>query len=168
MRLPCGYPPVALTGRILAPVTADQAARQHAVGRDADAQLAAGRQDSVLDPARDQRVLDLQVADRVDRRGPADGPSPDLGQADMPDVARLHHVGDGTNSVLDRHLRVEARGPVDVDMIDAQPLERVGEEVPYRLGPGVVASPAARRIAQRPELDADQHLVATPAAEGLA
>ncbi len=46
------------------PVSADEAARQHAIGRDADAELAAGRQDAVLDAARDQRILDLQIADR--------------------------------------------------------------------------------------------------------
>jgi hypothetical protein len=36
------------------PMAADQPARQHAIGGDADAELAAGRQDAVLDAARDQ------------------------------------------------------------------------------------------------------------------
>lgn len=58
---------------VLEPVTADQAARQHAVGRDADAEVATGRQDGVLDATGDDRVLDLQVNDRMDGRRPPQG-----------------------------------------------------------------------------------------------
>src|SRR5436190_14872178 len=46
-------------------VTADQTAAENAVGRDRDAQLAARRKDLRLDAARDQGVLDLQIADRM-------------------------------------------------------------------------------------------------------
>jgi hypothetical protein len=42
-------------------MSADQPARQHAIGGDADAELPASRQDLVLDAARDQRVFDLQI-----------------------------------------------------------------------------------------------------------
>ena len=70
-------------------VAADQAAAQHAVGRHGDAQLAAGGQDRRLDPARDQRVLELHVADRVHRGGPADRLGADLGEADVAHVAGL-------------------------------------------------------------------------------
>ena len=58
------------------PVAGEQAAGEHAVGGDADAELARRRQDLVLDPARDQRVLDLQVGDRVDGGGAADRLAP--------------------------------------------------------------------------------------------
>ena len=66
-------------GRRLGPVAADQAARQHAIGGDADAELAAGGQDRLLDAARDQRIFDLQVDDRMHRGGTADrlGPTSD-------------------------------------------------------------------------------------------
>ena len=49
------------------PVTGEQAAGEDAVGGEADPELAAGGQDLVLDPARDERVLDLQVGDGVHR-----------------------------------------------------------------------------------------------------
>src|SRR4051794_37439066 len=54
------------------PVAADEAAGEHAVGGDADAELPAGRKDLGLDAPADQRVLDLQIADRRDRVGAAD------------------------------------------------------------------------------------------------
>ena len=44
-------------------------------------------QDLGLDPAREQRVLDLEVRDRVHGGGAADGLRADLGEADVPDVA---------------------------------------------------------------------------------
>ena len=61
-------------------MAADQAARQHAVGGDADAKLAAGRQDLVLDAARDQRIFDLQIADRMHGGGAPDRLRADFGQ----------------------------------------------------------------------------------------
>src|SRR5262249_13589366 len=84
---------------------ADQAAPEHAVGRDADAEFAAGGQDAVLDVAAEQRVLDLQVADGRDGGGPADRVGADLGQADVTHVTLVDHLGDRTDGVLDRHGR---------------------------------------------------------------
>ena len=52
-----------------------------AIGGDADAELAAGRQDLILDAARDQRIFDLQVGDRVDGVGAAQRLRADLRQA---------------------------------------------------------------------------------------
>ena len=115
-------------GALLRPVPADQPARQHAIGGDADAELAAGRQDVALDAARDQRVLDLQIGDRMHRVRAADGFGADFRQADVPIAARLHHVGDRADRVLDRHVGIEPRRAVDVDVVDAEPLQRVGEE----------------------------------------
>ena len=67
------------------------------------------------------------------------------------DVAGLHHVGDRADGVFDRHRGIEARGPVDVDVIDAEPREAVGEEVLDGRGARVVAEPGAvgRRAARR-------------------
>ena len=78
----------------------------------------------------------------------------------MADVASLHEVGNRADRVLDRHVRVEARGTIDVDVVDAEPLQRVGCEGLHRGRPGVEADPAGGRIAQRAELDADDRLVA--------
>src|SRR5690606_15450746 len=73
-------------------VAGDQAAGEHPVGGDADAQLTGGGQDLLLEGAGDQRVLDLQVADGRDRGGPADGVGADLAEADVPDVPLLDQL----------------------------------------------------------------------------
>ena len=95
--------------------------------------------------AADQRVLDLQVDDRVHRRGAADRLGADLGEADVADVAGLHQVGDRADGVLDRHRGIEARRAVDVDVVDAEARQAVGEEVLHRGGAGVVAEEGRRR-----------------------
>ena len=120
--------------RVLRPVAADQPARQHAIGGDADAELAAGRQDVALDAARDQRIFDLQVGDRMDGRGAADRLGADLRQPDVAHVAGLHHVGDRADGLLDRHVGIEPRRAVDVDVVDAEPLQRIGQGVLHRGG----------------------------------
>jgi hypothetical protein len=78
----------------LVPVAADQPARQNAVGGNAKAQVADERQDGVLDPARDQRILDLEIADRMSGGGSPDRVDAHLAEADAADVTRCHHVGD--------------------------------------------------------------------------
>lgn len=59
-------------------VARDQAPGEHAVRRDADAQFARGGDDLVLDAARDEGVLDLEVGDRRGGGGPADRVGADL------------------------------------------------------------------------------------------
>ena len=56
------------------PVAREEPAREDAVGGDADSQLAAGREDLLLDPARDERA---------DRPGRA---AEDLGRLDVGEV----------------------------------------------------------------------------------
>ena len=91
------------SSRSARPVAADQPAREHAVGGHADAELPARGQDLVLDAARDQRVLDLQVADRVHGAARRIVSGADLRQPDVADVAGLDHLGDGADRLLDRH-----------------------------------------------------------------
>src|SRR3546814_8559618 len=109
--------------------------------------------------------------------GSVDGIGADLGEADVADMSCLHHVGDRADGLLDRHLRIEPGGPVDVDVVDAQALQRIGEEGLHRRRPAVEADPATGRVAQGAELDAElvtvarhaperfryQHLVVSPA-----
>ena len=115
-----------------------------------------------------QRVLDLQVADRVHRRGPSDRLDADLREADVADVAGLHHVGDRADRLLDRHRGIEARRTVDVDVVDAEAREAVGEEVLRRGGAGVVAEIGAVGPAQAAELHAEQGPVAAGPGQRLA
>src|SRR6185437_3300638 len=110
-------------------MSADQPTRQHAVRSDANAQLATRRQNFRLDTARGERVLDLQIADRMYGMGTPQGRGAHLGQTDITHIPCLDHLADGTYRVLDRHLRIEPRRTVDVDVVNTEPLQRVGEEI---------------------------------------
>ena len=122
---------------------AQQAARQHAVGGHADAELGKAREDLRLGSTTDERILDLQVGDRMHGVRAFDGVDPHLRQTDRADIASVDEVGNGANRVLDRHSRIEPGGPVDVDVIDAQPLQRIAEEVFHGDRPGINTCPAA-------------------------
>ena len=100
-------------------MAADQPTREHAVSRDPDPQLAQVGKDPVLDAAGDQRILDLQIADRMHRVRATDRVGADLRQADYrtypawissaiaPIVSSI-----GTSGI-------EPRWPIDVDVVDA-------------------------------------------------
>ena len=128
---------------------------------------AAGGQNLRLDAARQQRILDLQIADRMHRMRPADGIGADLRQADVPDVTGLHHLGDGADGILDRHVRIEPRRTIDVDIIGTQAAQAVGQKILYRPRTRVIEAEAAGGIAERAELDADLHVLPRTAAQRL-
>jgi hypothetical protein len=86
-----------------------------------------------------------------------------LRQADVAHPAGVDHLRDRSDRVLDRDGRVHATEAVDVDVIGAQALQGVGQEVPYRHRPSVDADEGVVRGAQRAELDAEHHTVAVPA-----
>ena len=94
---------------------------------------------------------------------PPDRRRADLGESDVPDVARLHHLPDRADHLLDRDIREHPFRPVDVDVLGAQPAKRVGEEVVDRERAQVVADDRAARAAHEPELDADDRLLAVAA-----
>jgi hypothetical protein len=146
----------------------DEAAREHAVGGDPDVELSARREDLLLDPARDQRVLDLQVDDRVDGVRAADGRGADLGEPDVADVAGIDELRDRAHGLLDRHVGVQARRAVDVDVVRAEPGERVGEEGLHGRRARVVAEPGTGGVALAAELDAEPDVVAAAAHERVA
>ena len=152
---------------LLRPVPGEEPAGEDAVRGHSDAELAAGGQDLVLDPTREERVLDLQVGDGVDGVRAADGLGAALGEPDVPNVARLHHFRDGADGLLDRDVGEHAARSVDVDVIGAEPTERVGEEVLDRRRSQVVAHNRTVRSPHEPELDADDRLLALPAAKCL-
>src|SRR5690606_11030570 len=137
-------------------VAGDQPSGEHSVGGEGDAQLTGGRQDLLLHGAGDQRVLDLQVRDGRGGGGPADGVGADLAEADVPHMALLDEFRDRADGLLDGHVGVGTGDAVDVDVVDAEPLERVGGEVLHGGRAAVVAGPVAVRVAQGAELHADQ------------
>jgi hypothetical protein len=107
-------------------------------------------------------VLDLEVADRVDRRRPSKGLSAHLRQADMADMAGLHHLRNGADGLFDRHIRVQPRRPVDVHVVGAQPLEGERQAVLDGDRTGVEANglEAAGGVAPTAELHADRDVLA--------
>jgi hypothetical protein len=162
-----GRAEIRLTRPHRAPMTRDQAAGQHTISGDTHAELTGGRQQRVLDAAGDQRVLDLHVTDRVHRNGSAQRLRPDLGQPDVPHVSGLDQLRHRPDGLLDRHRRIHTGRAIDVNMVGAQPLERVGQEVLHRDRPAVQPDDRTGRVTHDPELHADDRPVTVAAPQRL-
>ena len=96
----------------------------------------------------------------MDLRRPPDRFGTNLGQPDRSDIAGFHQVGEGADRVFDRHRRVQPRRAIHVDVIRAEPDQRVGEEVLHRGGARIDAPDAVVGAAQHAELDRELDLVA--------
>src|SRR6266508_2854307 len=112
-------------------------------------------------------ISDLQIGDGVDGVRATDGVGADLGEADVADVAGLHHLRDCADGLFDRDVGEHPARPVDIDVVGAEPAERVGEEVLHGLWAQVVADDRPVGRAHEPELDANDGLLALPAAKRL-
>src|SRR3954469_11201220 len=97
----------------------------------------------------------MQVADGMYRGGPGDAVRAALREPDVADVAGVDELLDGADGLLDGHVRIHARRPVDVDVVGAEAAQRVGQRGLDRLRAGVVAEPMALDRALRAELHAD-------------
>lgn len=102
---------------------------------------------------REARVLDLQIRDLPYRGGAPESVGADLGQSDVPDVTGVDEFADCADG-FDRDPRIQACGPVDVDVIGAQPLQRIGCGGLHRRRTSVEAEPCAVRAELPAELDA--------------
>ena len=96
----------------------------------------------------------------MDLRRAPDRLGTDLRQPDRSHVAGFHQVGDRTDRVFDRHRRVQARRAVHIDVVRAEPNQRVREKGLYRRGSRVDAAHAVVGAAQHAELDREPDLVA--------
>jgi len=73
-------------------------------------------------------------------------------EADVAHVAGRNHLRDGSDGVFNGDVGVKAGRAIDVNVVDAEALERVGKSRLHGCGTGVVAEPgavgagAARRI----------------------
>ena len=142
-------------GPLLRPVPAQEAAREDAVRGDGDPELAGGRAGSrprCRARRASTRSAGRQIGCTACARRIVVGAG--LREADVAHVAGLHHLRDRADRVLDRDRGVHAGEAVDVDVVGAEPLQRVGEEVLDRGRTPVDAGPAPLDVAQRPELDA--------------
>ena len=150
---------------LMAPVSMPAAER--GVGHQADAELAHGRQDLVLEVAGEQRVLGLQRGDRVHGVGAADRLRRRLGEPEVADLAGLDQLGHRADGLLDRHGLVDAVLVVEVDVVDAEPLQRGVAGRADVLGAAVDADAGAVGPALVAELGGQLDLVAA-AGDGLA
>src|SRR5579884_2097754 len=89
----------------------------------------------------------------------------DFAEADPANVAIPHQLADRADRVFDRHVAVESRRTVDVDVIDAEPLEGIREKVLHGSRSRVVSNEGARRVSHAAELDAEHDIVAPPLRE---
>src|ERR1700722_19629009 len=95
----------------------------------------------------------------------ADRVGSDLRKSDVFDIARLDHLGDGTNVVFDRHMRIEPRRTIDVDIVGPQTAKAIGQEILHSARTRVVEAESPRGIAERTKLAADLHAIARTAAQ---
>ncbi len=139
-------------------------AAERAVGDEADAQLPAERQHLVLGVAGPERVLGLERGDRVLPLRPADGLGRGLREArdsaPFPGRTSSRHRADG---LLDRHGVVHPVLVVEVDVVHAEPPERVVAGLADVVGPAVHAEIGAVLRALVAELGGEDHLVAAAA-----
>jgi hypothetical protein len=100
--------------------------------------------------------------------GAANGLGADLGEPDVLDPALGHHLGQRTDRLFDRDAGIEARGPVDVDRLDAEPLQRIGEKILDGRWTAVIAEEVSLDVTQRAELDRDLHIAPVAGGQRLA
>ena len=138
----------------------EEALAERAVGHEADAQLLARGQHLLLGTPPPQRVLALHGRHRLDRVRSSDRLGGRLGHAEVLHLAGLDEFLDRAGDVLDRHLRVDPVLVVEVDGVDAEPLQRAVDDLPDDVG--LARDPPARlaldRVDVPPELGGDHDL----------
>ena len=122
-----------------------EAASEWAVRDETDSQLAAGGQDGVLDLAREDRVLALHRADRVDRVGAPQRCRRALRESEEAHFAGLDQAGHGTDGLFDRRRGIDTVLIVEVDDVGAEtPEARVaGRAHVLRASVDAIAGPFA-------------------------
>ena len=141
----------------------EEAAAERAVGDESDAELAQRGQDLLLGITRPHRVLGLQGGDRVHRVRPPDGGRCGLGQAEIAHLALGHELAHRPDRLLNRGVGVDAVLVVEVDVVDAEPLQRAVAGLADVLGAAVDgALGRVVGVAHDAELGGDDRLVAAP------
>src|SRR3954471_10316527 len=102
----------------------EEAAADRRVGDEADAQLAHGRQNLVLGIAAPERILGLQRGDRMYRMRAPDCLRRRFGHAEVTDLAGADQIGHRADRLLDRSRAVDAVLVIQIDVIDAEALQR--------------------------------------------
>src|SRR5262249_29425890 len=106
-----------------------------------------------------QRKLALHRGDRMHRMGPPDAFRPRLAQPEKAYLALLDEPRHRADRVLDRHRRIDAMLVIEVDYIDAEPLEARLAGL-RDIGGGAVDAVGAARLAGLAEFARDYDPVA--------
>ncbi len=115
---------------------------------------------SLLHVAGPQRVLGLERGDRMGRVRAANGLGRRLGQPEEAHLAGLHQLAHRPHRLLDRRLGVHAVLVEEVDVVEAEPPQRVVARFLHVLGPAVHAAVGGIAAADDPELGGEHDLVA--------
>ncbi len=128
---------------------------------EADAELLAERDDHLLRPAPQHRILVLNGTDAQRRMGAAQRLRSHLREAPVQDLALRHQLLDGAGDVFDRDLRVDAMLIEEIDAVGAKTLEHaLDRELDVVRAAVEARAPRARlRIDVPAELGGDDHLV---------
>ena len=141
-------------------LSGQEAAPERAVGDERDPELADRGEQLGFRIAAPQRVLSLQRRNRMHGVSAANGLRRRFGQAEIPHLAGGHELGHRADRLLDRRVRVDAVLVVDVDGVDAEPLQRRVARLAHVLRPAVDAEERAVLGADVAELRGEHHLVA--------
>jgi hypothetical protein len=98
----------------------------------------------------------------MDGMGAADGLGTAFREAHVAHAARLDHLGDRSDRLLNRDGGVHPPQAIDVDVVRAEPLQPVGQGVFHRHRPTVDADEGVVGSPKRPELHADHGAVPDP------
>src|SRR5512140_3848815 len=91
---------------------------------------------------------------------PPDRPHPRLGQPEVLHLPFLDQLLDRPGDVLDRYVRVDAVLIIEIDRLDAEPLERALGHLPYVVEPAAEPHLLAVGIELEAEFRGDDYLPA--------
>jgi hypothetical protein len=124
--LEAGQVPAHVVGRQmlgLAELAGEKTAAQRAVGDEADAKLANGRQQLIFRVAGPQRIFALQGRNRMNGGRPAYRVWRRLRQAEIANLSLAYEIGHGAHGFFDWRLRVDPVLIVEIDHLDPESLE---------------------------------------------
>ena len=118
------HPEVAsIQARELADAARKESPPHGAEGHEGNAEFPARVEDGDLGIARPGRILSLKGRNGVHRMGTTEGACGHLGKANRADLTLRHEVGQGPDTLFDRHPTVPAMKVIEVDHVDTQTLK---------------------------------------------
>src|SRR5271168_275880 len=130
-------PPSHIVSRQIAEGAAQKPAPERAERHESNPEFAQRGNHVVLVVAGPERILRLERGYRMSRMRPADSFHAGLGEAEKTHFTLAHQVRHRANRLLDRHLLIHAMLVIEIDMIDAEALERRVAGGAHVLGPAV-------------------------------